>query len=256
MNLLVLSDLHLENQPIQIDVPPEADAVVLAGDIAEGADGILWARETFRDLPVFYVAGNHEFYGGEVGAVAAAMRQAAAGSNVLLLEKAACVMGGVRFLGATLWTDFSLFAGDDENGQAWAKADAARYVPDFDSRIRCLADDHAIGLTPDITQRWHRQSAAWLARELAKPFQGKTVVITHHAPSARSVPECYAAHPATPAFASPCDGLVAHADLWIHGHMHQACEYAIGKCRVVGNPRGYVGDASGFEHSKLISVRC
>ena len=252
MNLLVLSDLHLENQPIQIDVPPEADAVVLAGDIAEGADGILWARETFRDRPVFYVAGNHEFYGGEVGAVAAAMRQAAAGSNVLLLEKTACVMGGVRFLGTTLWTDFSLFAGDDENGQAWAKADAARYVPDFDSRIRCLADDHAIGLTPDITQRWHRQSAAWLARELAKPFQGKTVVITHHAPSARSVPECYAAHPATPAFASPCDRLVVQADLWIHGHLHQACEYRAGQCLVVCNPRGYGGEGTGFHAVRLL----
>jgi 3',5'-cyclic AMP phosphodiesterase CpdA len=254
MNLLVLSDLHLEHQPIQIDVPRDADAVVLAGDIAEGAEGIIWAQEVFGKLPVFYVAGNHEFYGGEIGTVAAALREASAGTNVMLLEKAADVMGDVRFLGTTLWTDFSLFAGDDEAEQGWSKADAARYLPDFDSRISCFGDGFCVGLTPDITQRWHRQSAGWLARELARPFPGKTVVITHHAPSARSVPDCYARHPATPAYASPCDGLVAQAELWIHGHIHQGCEYTVGKCRVVCNPRGYGGEGEEFDAQRLLSL--
>jgi hypothetical protein len=254
MNLLVLSDLHLESRPCTIDVPAGADAVVLAGDIAEGTAGIVWALESFPGLPVIYVAGNHEFYGGEVEAATEAMRAAAAGTNVVFLEKAGYVVGGIRFLGATLWTDFFLSAEEDQLEQAWSKADAAYYVPDFHSRIRCRVDGRSVTLTPDIAQRWHRQSAEWLASELAKPFQGMTVVISHHAPSSRSVPECDARHPATPAFASRCDGLVAQADLWIHGHMHQACEYAIGKCRVVCNPRGYAAEASGFKKGKLVGV--
>ena len=109
-------------------------------------------------------------------------------------------------------------------------------------------------LTPDIAQRWHRHSIKWLSRELAKPFAGKTVVVTHHAPSRRSVPDCYARHPATPAYASACDALVAQADLWIHGHVHQACEYTIGKCRVVCNPRGYGGEDEEFNAQRLLSL--
>ena len=106
-----------------------------------------WALESFPRLPVIYVAGNHEFYGGEVEPVTEAMREAAAGTNVVFLESAVCVTGSARFLGTTLWTDFALFAGDDEAEQAWSKADAARHVPDFDTRIRCVA--HGRFVSPD-----------------------------------------------------------------------------------------------------------
>lgn len=40
MKFLLLSDLHLEYQPLAVTAPPETDAVILAGDIAEGVDGI------------------------------------------------------------------------------------------------------------------------------------------------------------------------------------------------------------------------
>lgn len=254
MNFLVISDLHLEYEELLLQAPADADAVILAGDIAEGDAGILWARETFPDLPVYYVAGNHEFYGGEVGEVALAMRAAASGSNVQLLEKTALELPGLRLLGTTLWTGFDLFAGGDEEELAWAKADARRYVPDFDGRIRCFADGYSVALTPDITQRWHQQAKVWLARQLAMPFAGKTLVITHHAPSPISVPEAYAQHPATPAWASPLEALVEQADVWVHGHMHQHCAYELGSCRIVCNPRGYQGEAKRFDPSYLLKI--
>lgn len=254
MNFLVLSDLHLEYQPLDLDLPPGTEGVILAGDIAEGADGIVWARETFPGLPVIYVAGNHEFYGREVGAAAAAMREAARDSNVLLLEKASTVLNGIRFLGTTLWTDFALFAGDDEEEQMWSKAEASRYTPDFDGRISCYAEGYSVRCSPDITQRWHRLAAEWLQGELAKPFAGKTVIVTHHAPSARSVPPLYAQHPATPAWASNLEHLVEQADVWIHGHVHTTCDYRVGHCRVVCNPRGYEAESSSFEPSLLLNL--
>lgn len=255
MNILVMSDLHLEyDEDFYVQAPEETDAVILAGDIAEGDAGIRWAKETFPDLPVFYVPGNHEFYGGEVAEIARAMREAAAQSNVVLLEKATAELHGLRLLGTTLWTGFDLFAGEDEEELAWAKADARRYVPDFDGRIRCFADGYSVALTPDITQFWHRKARAWLAEQLAVPFAGKTLVITHHAPSPISVPEAYSRHPATPAWASPLDALVEKADVWVHGHMHSRCDYEIGACRVLCNPRGYKGEVKNFNSSYLLKV--
>lgn len=63
MKIRVLSDLHLEFHDW---TPPQSDAdiIVLAGDIHVGVHGIEWARRSFPLLPVTYVPGNHEFYGG------------------------------------------------------------------------------------------------------------------------------------------------------------------------------------------------
>ncbi|MDP3311133.1 MAG: metallophosphoesterase family protein, partial [Polaromonas sp.] len=64
MRLHILSDLHLELASFEPDAAAveQADLVVLAGDIHKGVNGISWARRTFPDKPVIYVAGNHEFY--------------------------------------------------------------------------------------------------------------------------------------------------------------------------------------------------
>lgn len=118
MNILIYSDLHLEFAPFQ---PPDAaleqaDLVVLAGDIHLGARGIEWAIDTFADLPMVYVPGNHEYYPTPGSRPAARgqlfeqMRQAAkaSGGRVHLLNRGEVQFKGVRILGATLWTDFRL----------------------------------------------------------------------------------------------------------------------------------------------------
>ena len=63
MKLLVLSDLHVEFAAFQPDLEATkaADVVVLAGDIYKGEHGMHWARRTFPDKKIVYVAGNHEF---------------------------------------------------------------------------------------------------------------------------------------------------------------------------------------------------
>lgn len=95
-------------------------------------------------------------------------------------------------------------------------------------------------LRPAETVKWHMASRAYIAAELAKPFGGKTIVVTHHLPSLRSVHQRFKEDPLTPAFASNCDDLLdLGADLWIHGHTHDSFDYLAGKTRVVCNPRGY-----------------
>ena len=243
MRLLILSDLHLEvwrDDAPAIDIATSRpDVVILAGDIDTGSHAITWAARTFGALPVLYVHGNHEGYGHQLEAMQDAVRDACAsanahGANIRLLDGDAAVLDGVRFLGITLWTDFLLFG---EERQEEALNAAQSYMPDYKRistggatpRLLCAAD----------TAQLHAQHKAWLTQQLAQPFDGKTVVITHMAPSMLSVEEQYAANLGSPAFASQLDALVAQADLWVHGHMHASLDYRIEGCRVVCNPCGY-----------------
>src|SRR5262245_10095299 len=105
MRLHIFSDLHLEFAPLE---PPDmgADVVILAGDIHLQTRGVGWAAETFQ-RPVIYVPGNHEYYGGHFKNTLAKMRDRGGHTQVHVLDRDEVVIDGVRFLGTTLWTDFS-----------------------------------------------------------------------------------------------------------------------------------------------------
>jgi len=111
VRLHVLSDIHLEFAPF---TPPsvDADVVVLAGDTDAGLRGVRWAAEHWPDRPVLLVPGNHEFYGHTYPALVRKLEAEAValGPHFRILSDRAVVVGAVRFLGATLWTDFELLA--------------------------------------------------------------------------------------------------------------------------------------------------
>lgn len=244
MRLRVLSDLHLEAAPFD---PPAAaaDVVVLAGDIHNGPAGVEWAKERF-DSPLLYVAGNHEPYDGEFHATRDALRDAAAGSRVQVLDCGEAVIGGVRFLGCTLWTDF-LLAG--EAGRKFALEKYAHWLIDYRS-IRW----HDRAFSVEDSTRLHAAERAWLARRLQRPFAGPTVVVTHHPPHPGSIAPKFATHPLNPAFISNLEDLMGHAALWIHGHTHQAFEYTVRGTRVICNPRGYANEQTGFRADLVVEV--
>ena len=130
MKLHILSDLHLTVSGF--DRPQtDADVVILAGDIARPREAVAWARHFGK--PVLYVPGNHEFYGASLDGTAARARTALGRHCIRVLDNAETVIGPVRFLGTTLWTDFGLF-GEGEN-KVQAMAEGQRLIRDF-SRIR------------------------------------------------------------------------------------------------------------------------
>lgn len=95
----------------------------------------------------------------------------------------------------------------------------------------------------------------WLTSELAKSFAGPTVVITHHAPTLRSLLENpHAGSHLDAAYANGWDDLMGkdRVALWVHGHSHMAVDYEVAGTRVVCNPKGYPGEETGFDESLVL----
>lgn len=238
----IMSDLHkeiyTENEPFDM---PEADALVIAGDFHNSILAVDCADSMFKDIAIFMVAGNHEHYrvGKTLEESIAFMQQACVEygppdcyypmsflenktENILDLGGS----GPIRFIGSTLWTDYNLYGTPKTSSLI-----AENYMNDF-SVIK--------GLTVEHLKDVHSKSYEYIKMELQKPFDGKTVVITHHLPSKKSIDAKYIGDRLNPAFASNADELLElGADLWVHGHTHTSCNYKVGKTRVVCNPRGY-----------------
>jgi predicted phosphodiesterase len=115
-----------------------------------------------------------------------------------------------------------------------------------------LAKEGYRKLRPQDTMHEAHRFKSWLQQQMAQPFEGKTVVVTHHAPSAKSL--FYSDTITNPCYASPWDDLAEGVDLWVHGHTHRANDYPIGDCRVVINPKGYPGQDTGFDPELLIEL--
>jgi predicted phosphodiesterase len=234
MKIRVLSDLHLEFCDW---TPPVADAdvIVLAGDIHVGVHGLEWAREQFPATPVIYVAGNHEFYRGQMNKVSAALREAADHLGIHLLDGDELVLGDTRFLGATLWTDFALYGTGPSTAQAMN--DAQQGMMDF----RLIRRSDVELFSPEHAREIHLAQVRWLEGKLIEMFDGPTVVITHYLPHWRSIHSKYEGDRLNPAFASDLSRLVRPpVALWIHGHTHESFDYVVNGTRIVCNPRGYL----------------
>lgn len=236
MRIQIASDLHLEHLewrfPDYRGVEPcGADVLILAGDIAKASR----ALDLFGNwpCPVIHVPGNHEYYDGSLADVEAEFRRRAAEfPNVTVLAPGSCALFGVRFIGCTLWTDYELYG--KENRDRAMTACGMSIVDHV-----AIRGKNGSPFTPAAALDLHREQRAWLQARLAEPFDGKTVVITHHAPSPLSLHPQYARDITSAGFISDLDELMGQADLHIHGHTHASFDYTVRGTRVVANPMGY-----------------
>ncbi|MDX1006612.1 phosphatase [Sinorhizobium medicae] len=255
MKIWIVSDLHLEfGNPFSNTIPPDADVLVCAGDVlTKGViPTIQWFADTIAsDVPVVFVGGNHEFYGASIKEGIRDGREFAARfSNIHFLENERVDIGEVRFVGCTLWTDFRLGGRDP----AFAMEDVAKGMNDY-KRIKHSKRPYQ-KFKPIHALRKHQESRTFIASELSGS-EGKTmVVVTHHAPSVRSIPRWGRDDPVVSAYASSLEPLILQTQpaLWIHGHIHEHREYRIGDTLVLSNPRGYPGERTGFDPGFTIDV--
>lgn len=245
MRIQFFSDMHLEFGGCVFPVT-DADIVVAAGDIGVGTNAVDWLAQA--PCPVIYVAGNHEYYGGDLEDTYHNLDAACSKAQIDFLEHVRADMDKVRFLGTTLWTDYN--GGDDSIMHA-----AEQGMNDF-----YYIQQAGEPLTAEKLLKAHRQSLDWLESELAQPFDGQTVVVTHHAPTLKSWYNSADADKDVRryAYCNQLDDLIKNYDiaLWIHGHIHSVSDYRIGGTQVVANPRGYHGhqDVDGYDPYKIIEI--
>ena len=201
----VLSDVHLETGPYELPADLQCDIVVAAGDIGPVELAVPWLAALGK--PVVYVLGNHERYGTTVEGAVHRAKELAKGTQVRVLENQAAVVGGVRFLGATLWTsygdwsrplvhealrrmnDFHDIALGDwlsvhpaRQKEFWALCQRADLVGRDFTQAR-PGQPLPEKFHPAVAYMLHQRSVRWLSRELAKHCELPTVVVSHHAPS-------------------------------------------------------------------------
>jgi len=284
MKLQLLSDLHLETHPnFQATAAAQAQLLVLAGDIGSYQTGSLltgpfFGLERFSPLPQFahwpcpviFVPGNHEYDMQDWDSAHERLRKVCDALGIIWLERESVVLDGIRFLGTTLWSDYDAIALQDARVQS---GDMTYFLRLREKSFRAANFYlQKTGTTrygkPFLAEQVREQALcchAWLRDALAQPFAGKTVVVTHFAPSLRSSDPRYGLTPGTAGFCNAFDDLLPYADAWLHGHLHTPNDYlaqgrhadgSAWQCRVVANPLGYARKAeqASFHASACIDI--
>ncbi len=262
MRIQYISDLHLEFNRTDIALGRAAHVLVLAGDIGDPmsktySEFLSWCARDWAHVIV--VAGNHELYNRQppsawkwsqpdtVATRIAACRAAAAGAgpNVHFLERDSVVIGGVRFLGCTLWSDVS---GEEEMVE--------RRLSDYSA----ITVDGQVSVVAAQTLEWHLRDRAWLEAELAAGAEGEpVVVVTHHLPTYSLIAPRYLGSPLNVAFASHLDDVLVRPPVraWICGHSHTAGRVEVNGVRCLLNPVGYpypLEPCSGYRGDAVIEI--
>ena len=282
MKVALASDVHLEFGTISLENTESADVLILSGDICVAKDlmkrddsGIFDRFDRSNSIHQFfqeccerfshvvYVMGNHEHYHGDYANTITTLRNRLGYLvNLHILDKEMVQLGGVSFIGGTLWTDMNKedpmtlrhikgmmndfrlvdnsnivvnFKTFDENGNAEFKTRVAKFSP----------EDAVVD---------HRAMLEYIRLMIEGKFDQKFVVVGHHSPSKLSTKPRYEKEVImNGGYSSDLSEFILdhpQIKLWTHGHTHHKFDYMIGSTRIVCNPRGYINyepEADNFE---------
>lgn len=264
MKIQLLSDLHLEANPhAQFSPAPDADLLVLAGDIGSYQDRTQgpplaepdWGLQRFSPLPqyaswpvpVLFVPGNHEYDGRDWDETHRALRATCERLGLIWLEREVWTHGRVRFVGTTLWSDYDALPQHPR--------DKLYRAANFHLQ-KMATQRHGALFDAAAMRELALECQSWLRDALSQPFDGTTVAVTHFAPTLHSADPRYGLTPGTAAFCNALDGLLPLADVWMHGHLHCPQDQRVGRCRIVANPLGYAskGEQAAFQATRCVSV--
>lgn len=280
MKIQLVSDLHLEHLDLTL---PGGDVLLLAGDICESRE--LGKNNYCAQLPeddkqqagkredrylrfmneevtkynkAFYIAGNHEHWGTKTYKTQEFMRENVP-SNTTVLEDECFVYEGVLFLGATFWTDFNKGDGLTMYHAGQGARDGGMGMKDY-KYITHKAHGVYRKLIPKDILEIHYKSKAYFNFILSENRQKENplpvVVMTHHAPTAMSIPSFYKDHYLMNGcyYSDQSEMILDNPEikLQVHGHTHEQFKYQVGDTWVLCNPRGYYGyEKCAFNYAPL-----
>ena len=236
MKIHLISDLHCDFSKYHNELP-ECDVVVIAGDVAEDSWYLIDICNYNPTHKIIFVPGNHDFYGGNIEKKLNNLREIQTNicKNLFVLQNESITIDDVEFFGSTLWS------GLESYGKHYTDKLKEWYH-------RSIADSRYItNWSADTMLQEHNVCTKNLTEFLSNDNSMKKVVITHFAPSLKSVHESYSG--SVPFNSYWCnnfsDDFISKADIWLHGHVHNSFDYTVNQfegarqCRVVCNPRGY-----------------
>lgn len=256
----ILSDLHTDVTDWRVDQVPEHDVCIVAGDTRDGlCRSIAWMEEHLVPVArkVVYVPGNHDFYNTRWQSELERGHASAAAAGIILLGTGEAIeLAGALIVGATLWTDYGV-QGEPWRQIAMANAgDRSTGMRDHRKIKRRLLNGETNAFRPSDAAILHAAQLGQIRRTLEAPFEGPTVVVTHHAPHPRSLLHGYPTVAIDGAYASDLtrdlEGPHAPA-LWIHGHIHVSRDYTVGGTRVIANARGRLGENPSFDATLTVT---
>ncbi|MDO8272040.1 MAG: metallophosphoesterase [Gammaproteobacteria bacterium] len=257
ISIAYASDLHLPPTRTQrriraLNFPPESDVIVLAGDIAVGmqaADVAFDLAEWYPETHIVWIAGNHEFYGNSIDDQIDLYRKICTHQDrIHFLENDSVELFGIKFLGCTLWTDFSIL-GDSE----LAMEQAEQLISDF----RFIRTRAGSPISPKFVSNKFQESHRFLDEQLAACDPQRTIVVTHFPPGMATANPNFMVSPLTAYFNANAEFLINSYQpaLWIYGHNHFSNDLEFGRTRIVSNQLGYPsedGRIPRYDPSRLI----
>ena len=277
MKIALCSDVHLEFGPLELTNDSGVDVLILSGDICVARDlmehdphGIVdfgkssryhkFFQQCSERFPhVIYVAGNHEHYHGDFKHTIPDLKKRLGYlENLHILDREVFELNDTVFVGGTLWTDMNkedpltlhsmsrmmndFRCVDNSNREVSYKTfevtEDGRQIPTFRTRVARFCPEDAV--------EEHKKMLDYIRviYEQTPPWK-QMVVVGHHTPSHKSCHPRYkddeimngGYHSDLSEFMLDRPGI----KLWTHGHTHEVFDYMVGDCRVVCNPRGYIG---------------
>jgi len=252
MKVQYASDLHIEFPENKMflktnPLKPFGDTLVLAGDIVLFAllekhnDFFSYLSDNFENT--FWIPGNHEYYYYNLADKCGTFHEKIK-SNVHLLNNCSVKINDIDFLFTTLWSHISTV-------NQWY---IRRRMNDF--RVIKYNDDV---LSVEQYNLLHQESLGFLNKAFASVSTGKSVVVSHHAPTFMNYPTKYKDDALNEAFAVELFNLIEQyqPDCWIYGHTHgNIKDFSIGKTRLFTNQLGYLQNREHkhFENNKVFKI--
>jgi Predicted phosphoesterases, related to the Icc protein len=246
MKVRVISDIHFDHVRDSINITYEGEnLLVIAGDLCSfptRLPGLHFIKSYLQssNIPiVFYVLGNHEYYGSSIKTTEAFWNNQAKKTHGRLfifgVRPRSFILNRIRFIGCTLWTDLNKGEGI---WVAYGNLNDFKLIKDFVTN-------------PRLYIKYHEDSVEMIRSFLKKKCQ--TVVLSHHPPSLKSVMlgdpkfrRLFSGNLETLIYKNPTIAA------WLHGHIHASSDYDIKQCQVVCNP--FFENQDHFIENKTITV--